>query len=100
LEKAFVTVAKRCDHHVPPGKAWHRELLQQMARPTKARQALISEALAKHLASYLRFRHFYRHAYSFRLDWQELQGLVVGLPHTWKDVRQALTAFMQGANNG
>jgi hypothetical protein len=36
------------------------------------------------------FRHFYRHSYSFFLDWSELEKLVIPMSVVWAQTKQAL----------
>jgi len=37
LENIFLAIAKGCDHQVPAGAQWHRDLLVQMTRVTEHR---------------------------------------------------------------
>jgi len=75
VEGIFSRVAKRIDGHMPSGEAWHRDILDAMARPTAGRPALISSPLRDSLEDYLRFRHFFRHAYSFVIEMSEVAPL-------------------------
>jgi len=54
---------------------------------------VISEASATELADYLAFRHFYRHSYSFVIDWNELQKLVVRVQTVWATVKKEFEKF-------
>ena len=94
LENVFLSVAKRIDGTVPEGAHWHRDLLGQMAGATRDRTAVISEQTRLRLADYLGFRHFFRHAYSFSLQWEELRGLVHPLQQDWKRTRAELSRFL------
>jgi hypothetical protein len=95
LENIFQLVAKRLDASSPRGPTWHRDLLAQMAEQRPHRGPVISEATARHLAEYLGFRHVFRHAYAFYLDWNELQKLVLPLGDVWARTRQELLAFLE-----
>ena len=95
LENIFLSIAKGLDEQVPIGDQWHRDLLIHMTRETRDRGSVISTALAKKLADYLGFRHFYRHSYSFFLEWDKLQGLVTSLREVWGQVKEALHAFLE-----
>jgi hypothetical protein len=94
LESIFTVIAKEIDHDTPVGQQWHRDLLTQMTRPTPTRQAVLSLTTAHRLADYLGFRHFYRHSYSFFLDWGELERLVGSLAEVWAQTKQELTLFL------
>lgn len=95
LENLFQTVAKEIDCELPVGEQWHRDLLWQMARATAERTSVISDETARRLLTYLAFRHFYRHAYSFFLDWNELSKLVFPMAEVWAQTRQDLEKFLE-----
>jgi len=68
IENIFKRIAEELDGQLPRGQAWHRELLDLMGEPGKARPALICESLVERLDSYLDFRHFFRPAKSSTYD--------------------------------
>ncbi|PKO23043.1 MAG: hypothetical protein CVU38_06140, partial [Chloroflexi bacterium HGW-Chloroflexi-1] len=90
LENIFLAVAKELDGTVPAGSSWHRDLLVLMSRDTPQRRRVISEQTGEKLAAYLTFRHFFRHSYSFFLDWSRLEKLVIPLWEVWEQTRQDL----------
>jgi len=53
---------------------WHKDLLK-----ISADSGIISNDLHDTLSDYLSFRHFFVHAYSFTLRWEELKPLVDGI---------------------
>ena len=69
LENIFDLIAKNIDKNVPTGSRSHQELLHQMASENENRDEVINEELYLKLREYATFRHFYRHAYSFQLNW-------------------------------
>ncbi len=95
VEKIFTSVAKGLDDFVPAGGQSHRDLLLQVSRETEKRPQLISKKTAKTLSPYLGFRHFYRHSYSFLIDWDELKKLVVPLEQVWTETRIELEQFVE-----
>jgi hypothetical protein len=44
---------------------------------------------------FLRFRHVFRNAYSFDLDWQKMSLLVLRLEETFKMLEKALDDFLK-----
>jgi len=93
-ENVFLAVARHLDVQVPEGTRWHRELLAQVARPTTTRPALLSSSLETRLTVYLAFRHYFRHSYSFALDWARLEPLVRELPSVHTTLREELEVFV------
>ena len=77
------------------GDAWHRELLLRMKTSTAHHPALLSEELHDALNEYLRFRHVFRNAYSFDLDWQKMSPLVLRLEETFQRLEKALDVFLK-----
>jgi hypothetical protein len=66
-----------------------------MTQETGTRGRVLSAELAGKLIDYLSFRHFYRHSYSFFLEWEELEKLVTILPEIWSQAKQELNQFLQ-----
>jgi hypothetical protein len=94
MENIFLTIAKRIDSQLPQTDRWHRDLLTQMTQATSKRNQVLTNELANRLTDYLGFRHFYRHSYSFFLEWDELEKLVTLLEGLWVDVKVELEAFV------
>ena len=95
LENIFKCIAEDVDKTVPTGDRWHRRLLDQMMTNSDAREAVLSTATAQRLVEYLGFRHYYRHGYSFFLDWEKLRELVVPLDEAWEATRGELSRFVE-----
>lgn len=94
LENIFLSIAKGLDPEVPTGLQWHRDLLVQMTRQTANRGSVISLELVQKLGDYLGFRHFYRHSYSFFLEWGKLGKLVISLQEVWAQAKKELYEFL------
>ena len=94
LENIFLTLAKRIDQKVPKTTQWHLDLLNQMTKTESKRRQVLSTDMAHRLADYLGFRHFYRHSYSFFLEWDELEKLVNPLEEVCVQVKNELQVFL------
>jgi hypothetical protein len=44
------------------------------------------------------FRHVFRNAYSFDLDWEKMSGLVLNCEDVWRRLEAELTAFVRGGD--
>jgi len=95
IENIFKRVAMELDGEPVRGDAWHRELLLRMKTATGRRPALLSEELHDTLNEYLRFRHVFRNAYSFDLDWRKMSPLVLRLEDTFQKLENALEDFLK-----
>ena len=100
LESIFLSIAKGIDADVPTGTQWHRDLLARMAGATLTRRPVLTDDLVRRLGDYLGFRHFYRHSYSFLLEWDKLEKLVTPLAETWEQAKGELVSFLDGLNPG
>ncbi len=100
LENIFLSIAKGIDADVPTGAQWHRDLLTQMMESTSRRRPVLTAEVAHRLAAYLGFRHFYRHSYSFFLEWDELEKLVTPLTEVWEQVKDELQRFLDSLSAG
>lgn len=70
---------------------WHKDLLK-MSSDT----GIISTDLYNALSNYLSFRHFFIHAYSFTLRWEELKPLVDDLKKVLKSFKSEIYRYIDG----
>ena len=94
LENIFNIIANNIDGSVPTGNKFHQELLHQMASKNSMRDEIIDEQMYLKLREYATFRHFYRHAYSFQLNWEKMKSLVENIHVVWKETKQSLEKFI------
>lgn len=99
IENIFGIIAKEIDQHYPKGTAWHRELLDQMAKTSSARDAVIDRYAREILLEYLSFRHFFRHSYSFHLDWTQIKSLVTDIRANWEKIRAGIQSMTESSGN-
>ena len=97
IENIFDIIAKNIDGNVPIGNKSHQELLHQMASENSLRNEIIDEQLYLKLREYATFRHFYRHAYSFQLNWEKMEPLVQNVHTVWKESKKCLEDFISEA---
>jgi predicted nucleotidyltransferase len=95
-ERILERIAMRVDGGQPGGAFSHANLLAQMAQELPGiRPAILNEGLWRSLQDYLAFRHFFRHAYGYTLDWAKLRPLVMGLSATQSDFQSQLRTFFE-----
>lgn len=97
IENIFEIIGKNIDGEVPTGNKSHQELLHQMASENKYRKEIISEELYTKLRDYATFRHFYRHAYSFQLNWDKMKPLINNLFEVWEDTKNSIENFIKSS---
>lgn len=90
---------------LPKGTFWHADLLIQAATPQEGqRPALLDAPLRDRLEEYRRFRHFFRHAYGYTLEWARLRWLAESLGETLERLQGQVRAFLarlrEGSNDG
>jgi len=94
LENIFLSIAKGLDANVPSTAQWHRDLLNQMTNSTATRNPLLTIETSGRLSDYLGFRHFFRHSYSFFMEWEELEKLVTPLHEVWGQAKEEIEKFL------
>lgn len=95
-ERIFERIAVTLVEGLPQSSSWHTDLLIQMATPRPgARLAVIGESLRARLEEYLKFRHFFRHAYRHTLEWSRMSWLVEQLDDTLRLLRDQLQTFFE-----
>lgn len=77
IENIFKRVTVELGEILPEGEFWHQKLLEQMTISTPRRPAIISVEFRGKLRNYLEFRHVFRHAYTFELQWPKMKELVM-----------------------
>ncbi len=90
VEAILTSIAKDLDGGAPSGQHSHRRLLDQMSTPSSTRGAVLTDDMSRRLYDYLSFRHFYRHGYSFFLDWEKMESLVSPVEEVWAQLKKEL----------
>jgi len=98
IENVLKRIAIEVDGASPCGEFWHRELLDAMTRPSNLRPAAISSALRERLSEYLEFRHVFRQAYAFQLNWHKMCSLVLGCEQTLRLLEGELDRFLESGS--
>ena len=93
IENIFKRVSLGIDGSIPAGQASHSELLAIMTQPTENRPLVVSVDLRTRLSAYLSYRHVFRHAYSFQLEWDKMRDLVLQSEETWQQLQRELNQF-------
>jgi hypothetical protein len=60
---------------------------------------VISEELRIALRGFLDFRHVFRHAYSFELQWSKMAPLVAECEATFRKLEREITGFVDGLDD-
>jgi len=99
IENILLTIAKNIDKNVPSDSNWHKTLITQMTKENETRKPVLSEEMKDELKKYLTFRHFFRHSYSFHLEWEELKKLVIPLYQVWVRFKSEILSFLSLATD-
>ena len=95
IENIFEIIAKKIDNDLPTGNKSHQQLLHQMASENNSRNEIIDENIYIQLREYATFRHFYRHAYSFQLNWEKMKPLIDNVYIVWNELKNSLNRFIE-----
>lgn len=98
IERIFYVIATKIDGHVPEGKHWHADLLEQMWLEVEGvRTQVISKSTKKLLNEFRGFRHVFRGVYDFDLDTERIFKLVEKLSElsrmVYKDINKFITTM-------
>ena len=94
VENLFKRISVTLDGGLPEGESWHVQLLDSMMHPTDLRGPVITEELRTSLRRFLGFRHMFRHAYSFELQWSKMAPLVNQCRATFAQLRAEVRLFL------
>jgi hypothetical protein len=99
IENLLLIIAKNIDNSVPSDANWHKALITQMTTENKFRKPVLSVEMKNELKRYLSFRHFFRHSYSFHLEWEELKKLVKTIHQVWSKFKSEILLFLAQASD-
>jgi|OM-RGC.v1.021757311 hypothetical protein len=93
-ENIFRRIAAFFENDIGAG-SWHADLLRRMRLQIDGyRPAVIDDELYRLLEDFRGFRHVFRNAYSFELDWERERLVASRLERTASLLRAQVTAFL------
>lgn len=98
IESVFNLIYKASYGKALVGNMWHSDLFADMFEKTEKHEQVLSQELFVPLKEYLGFRHVFRHAYSYELDWNRLQPLFSSLAENWNKVKIDLSKFISASS--
>ena len=94
VENIFEVIAKDVNFNFQEESRWHQALLKFMSTPKSDGKSFISLETFEQLNQYLAFRHFYRHSYSFHIDWSKLRVLIFPINDLWKKLKMEIMVIL------
>jgi hypothetical protein len=98
IENILTLLFKGEGKRLPNGNHWHSELLEMSFTPAKTGLPVFRSELQKTLREYMRFRHFVRHNYAFRIDWEQMEGLTKNMMSVWNMAKEDLNNYIQDSS--
>ncbi len=98
IENLFKRISKHLGKSQPRSEIWHRELLENAASSSRELPPVISEELRDKLSDYLAFRHFFRQAYPFDIQWNKMSLLVSQCETVFEQFEKEIGAFLPKIN--
>lgn len=95
VEEIFQLIQQRIDgDDITTTDEWHKVLLERMTEEIEGkRPAVISKEVYENLREYCGFRHVFRTAYGFELQWSKMEKLVTNYEETHDNVNHELEEF-------
>lgn len=95
IENIFIMIEKNYGMLNIESHSWHKDLLKMIQKETSCRKPVISSGTAGLLTEYMMFRHFFRHAYGFQLDWKKMNNIAENMNDLWIIIQRELNSFME-----
>ena len=95
IENILLLIIKDKDKELPNGQKWHQELLDKAFEETENRKNIFNKETKILLNDYLLFRHFIRHNYGFRLEWERMEKLVTEIVESWNKIKVEIKIFIK-----
>lgn len=95
IERILKRISREIDDHIPEGMTYHTDLLNQMILDIKGvRPPVLSQDVYKKLKLLLNFRHRFRHAYHWELQWMKVNELLNETDNVMKGFKEDMDRFM------
>jgi hypothetical protein len=88
IENIIIMINKNYNEKLPNSNKWHTELLDHAFTVNGSRKAIFDKELKITLDEYLKFRHFVRHVYGYKLKWPMMENLFFNLKANWEKIRE------------
>ena len=95
IENIMKFVIKEKYGKLPSGTKWHKELLDLCFIKNTEQNELFSEELKNVLDDYLSFRHFIRNTYTFKIKWERMENLILGIDKNWINIKSEINNFLK-----
>jgi hypothetical protein len=95
IENILIIIVKHFDEKLPTGGKWHKELLEMAFEGSKKYEIIFRKEMKVILNDYMSMRHFIRHTYGFRLDWEQMRELTNEIDNVWIMVKEDLNKFIE-----
>jgi hypothetical protein len=89
------TILKEEYGKLPSSNKWHKELLDLNFIKTDERKELFSEKLKVVLDDYLSFRYFIRNTYSYKINWERMEYLVLNIDINCNDIKTEIINYIK-----
>lgn len=93
IESIFNLIYKSSYGKTLSGNMWHSDLFTDMFSKTDKHDPILPQELFSPLKEYLGFRHVFRHAYGYELDWNRLKPLFSELVDNWNAVKKCFNTL-------
>jgi len=95
LENILILIIKFSEGKIPNSNKWHMELLEKAFVPLENGKQILRNDLQETLEEYLKFRHYVRHAYSYKLKWEQMEYLINSIENIWYKIKENLNSFLK-----
>jgi len=88
IENIMIMIFKHNNEKLPNSYKWHTELLDNAFTENGNRKAIFDKELKETLDEYLKFRHFVRHVYGYKLKWPMMENLFYNIKANWEKIKE------------
>lgn len=94
IEKIFYIIHTHRRKSVTANGRWRASLLAEMGKDSVIHKPVISLEMKDNLEQYMAFRHYFRHAYGFTLDWELMKNLCRNLNQIYQQLKIEILNFI------
>ena len=94
IENILILIIKHYEGNLSNSNKWHMELLDKAFVPNENMKQIINNDLKETTEEYLKFRHFVRHTYGFKLKFEQMEDLLNGIDVFWQKIKENIINFL------
>lgn len=99
IEKSLLLIYKQKNERIDGDLEWHKKVFKKGFEKDENGYSILRDKYKDELENYLKFRHFFRHTYGFRLNHKKLKPLADEVEGLWEEIKSDINKYIEKYEN-